>query len=149
MRPIFVDTNILAYARDRRAKAKQALAENWLRALAKAHAGRLSTQVLIEFYAVATHPQKLAMAAAEAQADCRALQAWNPLPPDAALLESAWSLTDRYGFSWWDALIVAAALRQQCALLLSEDLPHNRVVDNRLTIIDPFAPDAPSPPAVS
>ena len=145
---VFVDTNIIAYARDTRLAVKQPIAEGWLSRLATARQGRISTQVLIEYYSVATHPNKLALPAAAAQADCRALQAWLPLAPDLVLFESAWSLADRYGFSWWDALIVAAALRQECTLLLSEDLQHNLVIDNRLTIINPFAPDAPLPSPV-
>lgn len=149
MRLVFVDTNIIAYARDIRLPVKQPIAETWLSRLATARVGRISTQVLIEYYAVATHPKKLALPAAAAQADCRALQAWLPLAPDPALFDSAWTLQDRHDFSWWDALIVAAALRQECAILLSEDLQHNLNVDNRLTIINPFAPDAPLPPAAS
>lgn len=145
----FVDTNIIAYARDSRLPVKQPIAEGWLSRLAATREGRISTQVLIEYYAVATHPRKLALPAAAAQADCRALQAWDPLAPDLALFESAWSLADRHGFSWWDALIAAAALRQECALLLSEDLQHGLDIDGRLTIINPFAPDAPLPPTAS
>jgi predicted nucleic acid-binding protein len=145
----FVDTNIIAYARDSRLPDKQPIAEAWLSALARRREGRISTQVLIEYYAVATHPLKLALPAAAAQADCRALQAWAPVAPDPELLDSAWALQDRHDFSWWDALIVAAALRQECTLLLSEDLQHGLVVDSRLTLVNPFAPDAPSPAAAS
>jgi predicted nucleic acid-binding protein len=145
--PTFVDTNILAYARDRRAHAKQVVAEGWLSALARRREGRISTQVLIEYYAVATHPQKLDLPAAAAQADCRALHAWEPVAPDSELFDSAWSVQERHGFSWWDALIVAAALRQDCSLLLTEDMQHGLVVDNRLTLVNPFASDAPLPPA--
>jgi predicted nucleic acid-binding protein len=149
VRPTFVDTNIIAYSRDSRLPVKQPVAEAWLSRLAQLRSGRISTQVLIEYYSVATHPKKLALPAWAAQADCRSLQSWKPLAPDLALFESAGSAADRYGFSWWDALIVAAALRQECTLLLSEDMQHNLVVDNRLTIINPFAPDAPLPPAAS
>ncbi len=112
MTPTFVDTNILAYARDRRAQAKQVVAEGWLSALARRREGRISTQVLIEYYAVATHPQKLDLQAAAAQADCRALQAWEPVAPDSDLLDSAWSVQERHGFSWWDALIVAGSIER-------------------------------------
>ncbi len=147
MRLTFIDTNIIAYARDSRYPDKQRLAEAWLGTLARQRVGRISSQVLIEYYSVAIHPKKLALPAAAAQADCRALLAWKPLAPDLALFETAWALSDRYSLSWWDALIVAAALRQECTLLLSEDLQHNLIVDNRLTIINPFAPDAPPPPA--
>ena len=102
--------------------------------------------MLIEFYAVATHPRKLAMAEAAARADIQALQVWKPVGPDGALLAAAWSLQDKLGFSWWDAMIVAAALKAGCDTLLSEDLQHGQVIDGGLTLINPFAADAPLPP---
>jgi len=144
--PVFVDTNILAYARDQRDSRKQAIAMDWLRSLANHRAGRLSWQVLIEFYAVATHPRKLAMVEAAAQADVLALQAWNPVTPDSELLQQAWIVQSKYGFSWWDAMVVSAALIAGCDTLLSDDLQHRQVIEGSLTIIDPFAADAPSPP---
>jgi len=146
----FIDTNLLIYRRDPREPEKQRIAFAWIAALGRRRLGRLSWQVLQEFYEVAT--RKLAsfgVTADLARLDVRLLSQWNPPEPDLAHFESAWSLADRHGFSWWDALIVAAALRQECTLLLSEDLQHNLVVDNRLTIINPFAPDAPPPPAAS
>lgn len=146
---VFVDTNILACARDRRDARKQQVAERWLAELARARRGRLSWQVLIEFYAVATHPRKLAVAAAAARADVLALQAWQPIGPDTALLNTAWSIQARHGCSWWDAMIIAAALQTGCSMLLSEDLQHRQVIDDRLEIIDPFADDAPTPIAAT
>ena len=142
---VFVDTNILAYARDPRDPRKQAIAMDWLRSLAIQRAGRLSRQVLIEFYAVATHPRKLAMVETAAQADVLALEAWNPVQPDAELLKRAWGVQSTYGFSWWDAMVVAAALNAGCAILLSEDLQHEQCIEGTLTIIDPFAMNAPRP----
>lgn len=145
---VFVDTNILAYARDPRDPRKQAIAMDWLRLLANQRTGRLSWQVLIEFYAVATHPRKLAMVETAAQADILALEAWNPVRPDAELLQRAWGVQSRYGFSWWDAMVVAAALHAGCSTLLSEDLQHEQRVEGTLTIIDPFAANAPRPGGV-
>lgn len=145
MSRVFVDTNILAYARDRRDMHKQRIATAWLAMLARDRSGRLSWQVLIEFYAVATHPRKLAMVEDAVRADVRALQAWNPISPDAELLETAWSLQARHGFSWWDAMIVAAALNAGCDTLLSENLQHGQIIDGKLTFINPFATDAPQP----
>ncbi|MCX8085267.1 MAG: PIN domain-containing protein [Rhodocyclaceae bacterium] len=150
MNLVFLDTNILIYRRDPRHQEKQRIAYAWIAALGKQFRGRLSWQVLQEFYSVAT--RKLAALGLDpqlAQSDVRLLSRWQPAEPDLLLCESAWSLADRYGFAWWDALIVAAALRQECTLLLSEDLQHNLVVDGRLTIINPFAPDAPLPPDAS
>ncbi len=146
----FFDTNLLIYRRDPRDPHKQRLAFDWISAMSRQHRGRLSWQVLQEFYVNAL--RKLSgqgFTIDLARLDVRLLAQWNPPAPDLALFESAWSTADRYGFSWWDALIVASALRQECTLLLSEDLQHNLVVDNRLTIINPFAPHAPLPPAAS
>jgi len=142
---VFVDTNVLAYARDLREPRKQAIAQRWLEVLAGRRAGRVSWQVLSEFHFVATHPRKLAAVSAQARADVVALQAWNPCAVDSMLFETAWRLADRYRFAWWDALIVAAARRCECEILLSEDLHNGLVVDGTLRIVDPFSPDAPDP----
>lgn len=147
---VFLDTNILIYRHDPTDLRKRERAKDWIAALALSRRGRLSWQVLTEYNAVAT--RKLTAhgySSRNLRLDIRDYSAWLPLPSDLALFESAWSLADRHGFSWWDALIVAAALCQECTLLLSEDLQHNLVVDNRLTIVNPFAPDAPPPPAAS
>lgn len=147
---VFLDTNILIYRRDPRFQEKQRIAYAWIAALGRQFRGRVSWQVLQEFYSVAVRKLvALGLDPKLAQSDVRLLSRWQPDEPDIVLCESAWRLSDRYGFPWWDALIVAAALRQECTLLLSEDLQHNLVVDDRLTIIDPFAPDAPPPPAAS
>jgi predicted nucleic acid-binding protein len=141
----FVDTNVLVYMRDPRDPDKQRTAFDWVAALARRRAGRLSWQVLLEFYAVATHPKKLAMPAALAQADVLAWRTWNPVAPDAELLRLAWGLQAAHSLSWWDATIVAAALRAECETLLSEDLQAGQVFDSRLTVLDPFTAGAPSP----
>lgn len=147
---VFVDTNILIYRHDPVDPVKRRCANDWIEALARSRRGRLSWQVLIEFNAVATRKlQAHGCSTHNLRLDIRDYAAWLPLPPDAALFESAWSLQDHYGFCWGDALIVAAALRQECSMLLSEDLQHGRVIDDRLTFINPFAPDAPQPSAVS
>ena len=48
-------------------------------------------------------------------------------------------IAERYGFSFFDAMIVALALRAECKILYSEDLQHNQVIANRLQIRNPFA----------
>ena len=47
-------------------------------------------------------------------------------------------VAERYGFSIYDALIVAAALDADCATLYTEDLQHGQVIDRTLTITNPF-----------
>jgi predicted nucleic acid-binding protein len=73
----------------------------------------------------------------EAREDVVALGTWAPLVPDLDLLESGWTEQDRYGFSIWDALIVAAARRLGCAVLLTEDLSDGQDLGG-LVVRNPF-----------
>lgn len=133
----FVDTNVLLYFHDASEPEKQAAASRWLAALWQARAGRVSYQVLGEFYAAATRKLKPGLPADAARASVRALLAWRPAYTDAAMLDGAWSLQDRHGLSWWDALIVAAARRSGCHYLLTEDLADGQRMDD-LLVVHPF-----------
>ncbi|HLU26136.1 MAG TPA: PIN domain-containing protein [Longimicrobiales bacterium] len=135
--PIFVDTNVLVYVRDRTDEEKQRRAAEWMAALWDTRLGRLSVQVLQEYYVTITKKLDPPRTPEEAREDVLALATWKPLPIELPLIERAWSLRDRFGFSWWDSLIVAAAVKAGCRYLLSEDLPDGLDVDG-LTIINPF-----------
>jgi len=63
----------------------------------------------------------------------------HPLAPST--LFSALDVAERYGFSHYVSLIVAAALESGCSILYSEDLQHGQVIDQRLTVINPFLPE--------
>jgi hypothetical protein len=63
----------------------------------------------------------------EAREDVIALDTWTPLAPDMALLEAGWAEQDRYGLSFLDAMIVAAARRLGCVILLTEDLQDGQI----------------------
>jgi predicted nucleic acid-binding protein len=135
---VFVDTNVLVYVRDRTDEEKQRQAAEWLTALWDTRLGRLSVQVLQEYYVTVTVKLTPPRELEEAREDVIALTAWRPATPDLRTLERAWDLQDRFAFSWWDSLIVAAALEPRCRWLLSEDLQDGQVVDG-LTIISPFS----------
>jgi predicted nucleic acid-binding protein len=120
--PVFVDTNVLLYWRDGRHPAKQARAAAWLAHLWREQTGRTSTQVLSEYYVNVTRKLVPGLPAEEAWDDVEALLAWEPQPVDGALLQRGREVIRRYGLSWWDGLVVAAAQAQGCSLLLSEDL---------------------------
>ena len=137
MTAVFVDTNVLIYSEDGREPEKQARALAWLRILWDRRAGRLSNQVLNEFYANVTRKIKPPMPAGDARAEVRRYQRWEPSAVDHATVETAWSVESRFGFSYWDALIVASAQALGCRYLLSEDLQHGQVVDG-LQILNPF-----------
>jgi predicted nucleic acid-binding protein len=137
MRPVFIDTNVLLYAFDERDLVKQQRARQWISECWTRRCGRLSTQVLNEFYANARKRFATAISAADARAEVRRYQAWNPWLIDQPTIDTAWAAESRYRLNYWDALMVAAAQHQACTLLLTEDLQHGQRID-KLQVINPF-----------
>ena len=127
----FFDTNVLLYLLSADARAERA--ERLVAA-----GGIISVQVLDEFAAVAG--RKLAMRIAEIKivlSSIRALCTVKPL--DVATHELGLDLAERYRYSIYDSLILAAALRAGCSTLYSEDFRHGQKIE-RLTIVNPFMP---------
>ena len=135
--PVFVDTNVLVYALDAAAGDKHHQARTWMLALWQSGRGRVSTQVLQEFYVTVTRKLKPGLAREAAQIEARALYSWAPVEVTTAVLDRAWHIESRFQLSWWDALNVAAAQSAQCALLLTEDLQHGQMFDG-VQVINPF-----------
>ena len=132
---VFVDTNVLLYALDEANPEKQAAAREWRANLWQSRAGRISFQVLQEFYVNVR--QKWPSAVDDARAEIRDLLAWRPVAVDAALLERGWKIHDRYRLSFWDAMIVAAAKASSCRYLLTEDLQPGQTLDG-IMVVSPF-----------
>lgn len=61
----------------------------------------------------------------------------NALTTDLTL--SAWEIRIKYKFSYWDSLIIAAALDSNCAMLYTEDMQDGQMIDKKLKIINPFS----------
>lgn len=135
---VFVDTNVLIYAQDVSDLKKQKQARAWRHELWTSGTGRISFQVLQEFYVNVAH--KWPSARSQAREEVRDLLAWRPLRTDAELLERAWSIQDRYRLSFWDSLIVAAAKTALCSYLLTEDLQDGQDFDG-LVVLNPFSKD--------
>jgi predicted nucleic acid-binding protein len=134
----FIDTNILIYAHDVDAKTKHEVAKSVLQELWSQRTGVLSMQVLQEFYVNVT--RKIA----------------SPIPKDAARLvvnsysiwctettpaeiSSAFRIEDESRIGFWDALIVAAAIKSGAVRILSEDLNAQQVIAG-LRVENPFRP---------
>ena len=100
----------------------------------------MSIQVLEEFHVTVTQKLQPGMTRADAREDVRSLFSWQPEVQDGRLLQEAWNLQDRYQLSWWDAPVVAAAVRAQCRYLLSEDFQDGMVFGD-VTVIDRFERD--------
>ena len=134
---VFVDTNVLIYARDASAGPKQSRALEWIAHLWRAQTGRLSFQVLQEYYVSVTRKLKPGLSQAEARQEVRALLTWRPRGVDEAMIEGAWAVEDRFAFSFWDSLVVSAAQAAACRYLLTEDLQHGQDLDG-LQVLSPF-----------
>ena len=135
--PVFVDTNVFVYLHDDSEPEKKLRAHDWIAFLVGHRSGRLSFQVLQEFYTILTRKLKRGFEEGEPQKIVRELASWQPIPIDFAVLEHAWLLEERYSLSWWDALIVAAAQICECEVLLTEDLQHGQTV-SAVRVVDPF-----------
>ena len=133
--PVFVDSNVFVYALDDADRRKRDAARAWRAMLWSTRLGRISFQVLNEFYINAA---RLTPAAVDqVRAEVRDLLAWRPIVVDAAVIELGWKLQDRYHLSYWDSLIVAAAKSLSCGYLLSEDLQEGQDL-NGVRVINPF-----------
>ena len=133
----FVDTNVLLYAHDASETEKQPIARALLEALWADRSGVLSTQVLQEFYVVATRKFKPAMRRSEARELVALYATWSTVQVDVELILDATALEERAQVSFWDAQIVEAARRAGATRLVSEDLQGGRRIAG-LVIEDPF-----------
>jgi predicted nucleic acid-binding protein len=144
--PFFVDTDVLVYADDAREPRKQTLARDLLRRLLSERNGKLSLQVLQEFFAAATG--KLGIAALDARSRIEIFSHMDVVRLDVDDVLAAIDLHRLHQLSIWDALVVRAALIAGCRTLYTEDLQHGRRFET-VQIVDPFREaEAPTPSAV-
>jgi predicted nucleic acid-binding protein len=134
----FVDTNVLLYAHDGKPDDRCKIAKELIRQLWTSGAGVLSTQVLQEFYVNAVKTYKLGMAPAEARRVVATYGRWRIIPTDVELILSATRLSEEDSVSFWDALIIQAALRASATWVVSEDMQDRRRFGS-LTVRNPFA----------
>ncbi len=135
----FFDTNILVYSRDLSEPSKQPIAFELLRDAWENRSGRLSTQVLNEYYVTVTQKLDPGLPNDEAWSDVEALFAWQPVTIDSECLRRAHQAQIEHTISWWDSLIIAAASLSESTVLLSEDLSHGEVYMG-VEVVNPFLP---------
>ncbi len=140
--PTFVDTNVLAYAHDASDTVRQPVAAAFLQDLWRSRSGMLSTQVLAEFYVVATRKFTPPMPRREVRSIVDAYAAWSVVQVDLTLMVAASALEERHRLSFWDALIIEAARRGGARKLASEDLQAGRRIAG-LVIENPIASNSP------
>jgi predicted nucleic acid-binding protein len=133
----FVDTNVLIYAHDVDAPAKRQIANRLLDDLWEERTGVLSVQVLQEFYVNVTRKiaRPLAKASARQVVNAYAVWAVGVTPAEVA---SAFRIEDEARIGFWDALIVACALKSGANRIVSEDLNAGQRIGG-IKIENPFA----------
>lgn len=134
--PAFFDTNVLVYAFDEGEPEKRKVA----RALMEEHLvegdGMISVQVLREFYSATRRPSH-PLPIEEAIEAVRYLASFSPISEEVGMVIGAVRLSREYALSFWDALILEAALKGGADRLLTEDLQHGQEIEG-LRVEDPF-----------
>jgi predicted nucleic acid-binding protein len=128
----FFDTSVLLYLLSGEAE-KADRAETLLE-----QSGVISVQVLDEFTVVAI--RKLGLSFAEVRevlGVVRSLCVTHPLTIEHH--DKGTAIAERYGFSFYDSVIVASALLASCKTLYSEELQHRQIIEKQLAVINPFA----------
>lgn len=136
---VFLDTNVLLYADDADAGDKQRVARERVRAAMMERTGVISTQVLQEYFSVAT--RKLGISPVAARRRVELLSVLDVVRIEVTTILAAIDLHRLHSLSFWDALIVRAASLSGCTRLLSEDLHAGSTIDG-VRVVDPFA-DSP------
>ena len=134
----FLDTNVLVYDLDPADPHKQAVAQGLIERAIEEETGIISFQVVQECLNVITQKARRRLSAEDAESYLEQVLA--PLCrvfPNMALYRHALSVKQRWRFSFYDSLIIAAALEGGCRTLYSEDLQHGQEVAE-LRIVDPF-----------
>lgn len=134
---VFLDTNILVYAYDVSAKEKHESARDIVLELWDSGLGVLSTQVLQEFFVLATKKIPEPLDSKHAKEIVNDLLAWDVVVNDGQSILDAIDIHSRHKYSFWDSMIVGVAIKGGADILLSEDLSSGQVI-NGVKIKNPF-----------
>ena len=133
----FVDTNILVYAEDQEAGTKHAIARDLIAELWRSEQGVLSVQVLQEFFVTVTRKMPRPLDPGKALLIVEQYLTWRVVENTGPLLLAAIRRSLNSKVSFWDSLILEAALMERCDRLLTEDLNNGQRIGG-LTIVNPF-----------
>lgn len=137
----FFDTNVLLYLFDNSVPAKKARAQEVFYDEVEAGRAVLSTQILQEFYVNATRKLAEPLSAEAAEEQVRDFARLPLVRTDEVMILAAIERHRSMSFSFWDALVVEAALRAGADRLLTEDLQHGQEIED-LTVENPFLENA-------
>ena len=132
----FFDTNVLVYAKleDEDNKEKRDIAIALIQQVQSCPV--ISVQVLNEFASVLIKHHVSNDTIQEAIQEI--VEDSIVISLDVDLLWETWRIRDKYLFSYWDSMIISAALKGGCNILYSEDLQHEKLIEDQVKIINPF-----------
>lgn len=134
----FLDTNLLVYSFDKTAPAKQTIARQFIRHGLQTQQGIISTQIIQEFLNLAIRKFSPPFSIPEAREYLKStLMPLCQHFPSMAFYDQTLLIQMETGYSWYDALVITAAIETHCSTLLSEDLHHGQIIRG-LTILNPF-----------
>ena len=133
---VFIDTNIIVYAHmindPKKHETALALLKNSLTGVRL----WISTQILSEFYSAMSKNKYGHIEIVELMSEMT--RNINVLPVMLSTVETALQIKGVYQFSYWDSLMLAAALESKCEVVYTEDLQHKQVIEGKLAIVNPF-----------
>lgn len=133
---IFLDTNLWIYLYAKNPSEKfQPVAE-----ILKNNSSSLlvSTQILGELFHVLTR-KKIYIKSRCYKNYSRYIVNTFPIQPiNTTEVIQALQINAKYHYSYWDSLIIATALLSECAIIYSEDMQHNQLIENKVRILNPF-----------
>jgi len=134
---VFVDTNVIVYAYDKDAGKKHRIAADIMKDLWRSGLGTISTQILQEFFITLTKKISAPMDISVVRETIRRLSKWDVAIIDVDTIIRATELQERYNYSFWDSLVVAAAIASGVRTIFSEDLSDGQTIEG-ITIKNPF-----------
>ena len=134
----FIDTNIFVYAFDKTDKRKRQIANSMIKRALSEHVGCISFQVVQEFINVSTRKFESPLSVSDCQKYLNTvLTTLCEVFASLELYHRSLDIMEHWRFSFYDSLIVAAALQAKCNILYSEDLQHNQKIES-IIISNPF-----------
>ena len=138
----FIDTNVLIYQLDTSDSRKHTIAERIIRTALHEQTACISFQVVQECLNVVLRKAEVKLSVDQARIwlDTVLTPLHEAAPedfPGPHLYHRALDVQERYGFSFYDSLIIASALEAGCTRLLTEDMQHEQRIET-LTIQNPF-----------
>jgi predicted nucleic acid-binding protein len=132
---IFIDTNLWVYLyakspEEKYIKIRRIISEQFQSVV-------ISTQILGELYTVLTR-KKIRTQEEAKEIILEMITTFPVVEIDALKVLQALNINTKYGYSYWDSLIISTALANDCNTLYSEDMQHNQVVD-KVQIVNPYS----------